>query len=340
MAEKCKFRFLAFAWLIFTGFTSLSAQQLPPYPKMSNAAADDMVSTYAFYVGQVYSVQMLAQKFPALAPELTRAQYKFDSSFKASVDNIDSILRIENTRWAADKAKFLDLMKEKIDLTNVTLDQAKAFIVEVSARAEGKISSPFLETLLMYKPDFLRQPGEELIRGHKRTFSTKNHPKSKGVNFHIEYPISWKAKEGVRPNVISMFKSENGRGFESCLLMVKELPISEAEKLSETEIREVFSQNSMKQMVPANARFVSSVPIKIDGLPGAAIIFDLEAQQLDIVIKTRNLHFAILYKNKIIFVQCTVAGSQDEANNLPARFKRFEPLFRLIANSLVVQSRW
>lgn len=340
MTEATRIRFSAVVYFVFAIAGFAWAQQLPPYPKMSNAAADDMAKTYAFCMGQVLSVEALSRKFPELSSELARAQLEFDSSFKASVESIDAILSRENTRWESERPKFLDSLKRQIASTNVTFEQAKVFRQELSSRAEGEISSPYLETLLIYKPDFLRQPAEEFIRGYKRIFSSGKHPKSKGVNFRIEYPISWKAKDGVRPNVISVITSENGRGLEAVILMVRELPASELEKVSEADLGELFNENTMRQMLPRNARFISSTPIKLDPLPGAAVVFDVEQQELDMAIRARNLHFVTLYKSKLIFIQCSVGLTPAEAGNLPARFKQFEPLFRLIGNSLVVQSQW
>ncbi len=179
-----------------------------------------------------------------------------------------------------------------------------------------------------------------MLRGYERTFQSANHPKAKGVSFKINYPTSWKAIEGERPNIITKFISENGRGFESVMLTVKELPIPEQKRITETEIREAFSEDTLKVMLPKGARFISSARIKLDGLPGAMMHYDISGQRLDMVLQTRNLSFVVLFKNKLIFIVCGVAALNPNALELEARFKHREPLFRLIANSLVVQSRW
>jgi len=318
---------------------AFKAQQPSSYPRMTNEAANDMARTYSFYMAQAIAIQAFSKKFPELAPEFTRAQARFDMAFKASVENIDAILTKENPYWASEKPALLENIRKLIAANTISVEQARVAINEFSSRADGKIPSPFLETLLIYHPTFLRIPSEEFLQGHTRSFDSAGHPKSKGINFKISYPASWKAKEGERPNVIVKFLSENGRGLESVLLAV-ELPVSEREKITEADIQDLFSEGTLKLLLGGGARYISSTRIKLDGLPGAMVRYEREGQRLDVVMQTRNLSFITLYKNKLIYIDCGVAALKENAQGLDARFKRLEPLFKLIANSLVVQSRW
>lgn len=329
------------ALCFFTTYIAM-AQQPSSYAPISGAAADDMIRTYSFYIAQATAVQEFSLKFPELAPELSRAQARFDMAFKTSVENIDSILTKETARWAALKPTILENMRNLIVSSNVTQAQARELAREVSSRAEGKIQSPFLETLLIYHPVFLRNPSEIMTQGYKRTFQSNGHPKAKGVHFQIDYPASWKAREGERPNILSKFVSENGRGFESVMLTVKELPISGGKKISDADIQDLFSDDGVKFLLglPRDARFISSARIKLEGLPGAMVNYEWEGQRLDMVFRTRNLTFITLFNDKLIFIDCGVIATKGQTHEIETRIKRLEPLFKLIANSLMVRDRW
>lgn len=74
-----------------------------------------------------------------------------------------------------------------------------------------------------------------------RVFRTQGHPKAKGVDFQVRYPASWRPAEGERPNIIQKFVSENGRGLESIMLVVKDIPLPEDYKPTKRELDEFFS---------------------------------------------------------------------------------------------------
>lgn len=339
MNKKHKFIVSVLMLLAFGLLNSTNAQQPKQYPKMSNEAAEEMKKTYFFYMGQVYSVKLFSEKFPDLSTKFKIAQGNFDGEFGASIDNIDSILSIETTQWTELKQEVFKEIKQFADSSNQTnYSQALKSLDNINSRAKGDIPSPFLETLLTYNPAFLKQPEQEFLGKYVRVFSTKEHPKSKGVDFQISYPKSWKAKEGKRPNVITLIDSENGRGLEDVILAVKELPIAER-KLSVKEEKELFSPDIIKQMLPQNAKIVSSTPMKIDGLSSMAVVFDTEQIQLDFKLKSSCLFFITLYKNKLIFLQFYVTSLPNEEKNLILQFSKFEPLFRLMANSLLVNNQ-
>ncbi len=319
--------------------TSNQSNSVPSqYPRMTNAIADEMTKTYSYYMFQLFLVQELSKKFPEMATDLSKAQLHFDRTFKPSIITIDAIMTKENTTWATDKPAFLETAKNKIASVNVTEAQAKAFVAELTSRANGKLTSPVLETLLIYNPDFLKQPAEEFICEYKQTFRTKDHPKSKGIDLQIDFPRSWKILEGKRPNVISTLKSENGRGDASVLFIVKDLPIDRP--ITQPEIKELLHPTSLKELVPETGKFISSTPVKLDGLSGAVVKYDVEQLAVEIPLIMRFMMYVVPYKNKLIMIQCGVALLKSEEAILNNRFVHFEPLFKLIVNSVVVQNQY
>jgi len=93
-------------------------------------------------------------------------------------------------------------------------------------------------------------------------------------------------------------------------------------------------------MVPEGGKFISAKPIVLDNHKGAMIIYDYTGQRLDITITTRTLIFLIIYERKIIQILCSISALAGEESELQERFNRFEPLFKMIANSLVIQEQY
>lgn len=91
-------------------------------------------------------------------------------------------------------------------------------------------------------------------------------------------------------------------------------------------------------MIPDEATFIAAKPVVLDNHKGGMIIFDHVVQRLDIVIPMRNLLFVTLRENKMIFVQCVVAAGTER--ELRLHYDRIEPLFKMIANSFVIQEQY
>jgi len=120
------------------------------------------------------------------------------------------------------------------------------------------------------------------------------------------------------------------------LLMVKDIPIP----LTEQDLDDLFVESELKGIVPEGGKFISAKPIVLDKHKGAMIIYDDIVQRVDILITMRNLIFITSYDGKIIFIQCLVSALPGEESELQERFNRFEPLFKMIANSFIIQEQY
>ena len=47
------------------------------------------------------------------------------------------------------------------------------------------------------------------LRGNRRTFNSKGHPKSLGMEIEFQYPSDWRCSEGVRPHVVVSVASDD-----------------------------------------------------------------------------------------------------------------------------------
>lgn len=317
----------------------------------------DLTKTLAFIMGQQYGLDQIRQKFPDLSLHVKKAELEFNSSFSNAEENIRKHLQeIFIERYFEYLSELQKQVEETLSSQQLTRDFASKFIAEVELRARGEIPSPMLEILLSYQ--FKNQPDKELQRGFKKIFSTKGHPKAKGLDFHIEYPKSWSSREGHRPNVIQFFSSNNGRGPVYAMIMTRDIIKESKGQLSAREIQslktpsgskkfaaELFADEVLKEMPKGmgmtNVRDIKIKKIVLDGWPGAMLEFVGEQQRLDFTLTMFNRMYVALYKNYMVFLHCQVAKlPEDKEEEFNSRISAYVQLFHLMANSLVIQSQY
>ena len=326
--------FIVFVFLVLAANTQTVLAQTIKAPLI-----DDLVRTLGFVMGQRFTLNIIKTEYPNLALLAQVAESEFESSFSNAEKNINYALQ---EMLEEEYPEFLETLEKQgsalLSSQQFNQEVATNFIAEVELRARGEIPSPILETLLTYQ--FIDCPTEEFTLGYNRVFRTKNHPKAKDVDFQIRYPISWRPEEGERPNIIQKFTSENGRGLEMFLLMVKDIPIPLGYTLTEQDLDDLFVESELKGIVPEGGKFISAKPIVLDRHKGAMIVYESTVQQLDITITTRILWFITMYDGKIISISCSVSALPGEESKLQERFNRFEPLFKMIANTFIIQEQY
>lgn len=332
---KGAYSFAALAILVFaTAHAQLTIGQATEAPLHS-----DLSRAFGFINGQRFSLNRIKKEYPDLSLRTQKAELEFQIAFGDAERNINVALQ---DIFADRYSEFVATTKKQLESTLATQplnpEIAANFIAEVESRAKGRVPSPILETLLTYQ--FKNHPVEEVARGYSRIFRTKDHPKAKGVDFQIRYPISWRPGEGERPNIIHKFVSENGRGLEMILLMVKDLPLPPGYKVTRKELDEFFTDKELRGMAPRGTTVISAKPIMLDGHKGGMFIFDQTMQRLDITMKIRNLHFVTVRGNRMIFVQCMVSAPPGKESEIQERFNRLEPLFKWVSNSFVIQEQY
>lgn len=300
----------------------------------------DLSRALGFILGQRFSLNRVKTEFPELALRVRQAEAEFNLSFGDAEAEIRKTLQ---EMMGDDYPKLLAHLDAQFKTSAlatqpVTREIAGAFLAEVESRAKGRLPSPIYETLLTYQ--FMGQPAEEFTRGYKRVFRTAGHPKAKGVDFQINYPASWHPSEGEWPNVIQKFVSENGRGSEMALIMVKDLPAPPGYKITQADLEGIFSEKELRGMVPAGARLISAKPIVLDGQKGGMVMFEQTVQRLDLSMTVRGVHFVTVRSGKMVSIQCMANVRPGSGEDAQVRFGRFESVFRLIGNSLVLNDRY
>ncbi len=295
---------------------------------------------YAYWLGQEYTLSFIKDKFPQFELNAIRAENSFNNSFGKSREGIKKyILKLLGVKNSSElEEKVLDEIKKftnsksysELDILNV--------IAEIENRAKGGIPSPILETLLSFQ--FADRPHDEMIYGFTKIFSTKGHPKSKNTSWQIKVPLSWKSEEGERPNIIQKFRSDYGSGDQTIMMIVREMDVPKDYNPSKEELEELFSEHEIKSMLPdANSKYITSVKMKIEGNYGAMMIFEQIAQRLDIKRKTRSASFFFVRDAKLYNLICHVSSNSVE-EDLSPEMDKYLPLFKLVANSIVLNDQY
>jgi hypothetical protein len=350
-----KHRILVLNLLTIIFFVAFAQNTLAKAPK--EPIHIDLSKTLGFIMGQRFSLDRIKHEYPELSLQVKMTELEFNNSFGIAEKNIKKELKsIFKEQYPEYLAEMRNQMNNILKSQQMNQDVAMAFLEEVNLRSAGNIPSPMLEILLTYQ--FIQRPHNELLRGFKNNYRTKGHPKAKGLDLQIEYPISWSKREGKRPNVVQFFSSNNGRGPAQALIMVRDISKEAQGELTHEEIQalntlegskelasEVFSNNGIIEMVNnmgmTNVRNINSKKIVMDRWPGAVLEFTGELQQLDFTVTMCIKTYFVIYKNFMIFLQGQVVKLPNETENeLKNKRTLFDPLFRFMANSLVIQSQY
>ena len=292
-----------------------------------------------YLVGQECSLNYIKNEFPQLENNVLIAEMAFKSTFgksKSSMeDYFSNYLGEEKLKDFNDN--LIKEMQKRIENQTLTEDIALNFIKDIEDRAKGNISSPILETLLSFQ--YVESPHRELLAGFTTTFKTKGHSKSKNTDWQIRVPKSWRAKEADRPNIIKSFIDDFGDGLHSIMLMVKDIPVSKGTKISNQEKNDFFTEKEIKLMVPNEAKFISFSKMTLDSNIGGMLEMEQTVSRLDLNLKMRMVQFMFIRGSKIYTLTGTVSTANME-DDLAPEMEKYLPLFRLVANSIVVNDQY
>jgi len=173
-------------------------------------------------------------------------------------------------------------------------------------------------------------------QGKRVTYSTKNNPKAKGLEISLEYPISWKAEEGQRPNIVQKFTGfDDLKNPVQILLLIKDIPINE--KIPQNK-REIL--NTIKDIVnTSGGSYIESGSTKIENEDAYWVIFNQITERANLRLRAKILMYIFFYNNKYIHFQCIIGGITSDST-IDKRFKDYIPVFQLIMNSIIFTDKW
>ena len=305
--------------------------------KFTNALAKDIGQAYGFYLGQNYSLSEISKKYPSLSGLALIAEKEFSATFKSSIESMDALMaKYAKSEWNKIKKKLTTQIASSINIEQISETQARQFVELVRERAKGNIDSPVIKTLLLFRSGYESNPEREFLDGYKYKYSTNGIGKAKGVAFSIESPKTWVAKEGNRPNIVQKFVSENGRGLELLLILIKEVLLQPGEKITEKDVSEILNPKDIQDFIPDGGIYLDSGKLTLENLPGFWVHFKVDMARVRNTVGMETIMYTIFYKNKMIQIHGQVVTSINGEQAERGGFKKYEKLFNLMANSFVM----
>ncbi len=177
-------------------------------------------------------------------------------------------------------------------------------------------------------------PEQEFVSGHVQTYSTKGHPKANGSDWSIKVPTSWRSQEATASSIIQKFISKDGEGIESIMLSVSNLPLGSS--LSKKDIDDLFTESEAKDMIPDNVKFLSFEKMTFNGISGGVIYYENMTSHKGIDVTANTTQYMFIYKRQLYMIICSVPVGKGAIYSDP---KKFSNLFKLVANSVIVNQR-
>ena len=304
---------------------------------ITNPVAKDIGQSYGFYLGQQLSLRRISERFPALSRMALLVEMQFWSEFGDAIREMDTRMSsLGPKEWQKIKGELDRQVAERTASFKLTQADAEEFIQTVRDRAKGDLPSPVVETLLMFKPRYQRTPATEFVDGYTQRYESGGTGKAKGVAFSLDVPRSWKEKEGKRPNVVVKFVSENGRGLELFLVVIRAVPLEPGESITAADITEILNPKAMADILLEGSTYLSSGEVTLETLPGYWVKVNTSGTRGRQSIDTSTIMYTIFYKDSMIQMSGQTGASSKDSNDSSVRFNRFEKLFDLIAQSLVL----
>ena len=298
-----------------------------------------MSRTYGYYIGQTYTLDNIKKKYPNLQNEIFLIKNDFDLKYLKSIKDIEQFFtkNMSKKQWSDLQKMVKDGIKKQLN-TNISYEESLEAIQVVKARIKGDIESPVIETLLMFNPNYQKNPIEELNDKFIQTYNSKDNPKAKGVDFSVKVPKSWKSQEANRPNIVRKFTSNNGyivedTFMENIMLGVYDLPI-EVKKLTSQDVTDVCND------IPENSVLRECKATTLENLPVVVQRLKLNMKRLENSMNMEVVQYDVFYKNKMIIIQGQVGTMNENISEktLLERFEKFKPVFNYVANSLMISN--
>lgn len=294
----------------------------------------DISRTYGYVTSQILIAEKLKKKYPSKKYELNKAQIEFDLKFKSSMENIKK--SFGDKEWTKYQKIMDPKLNEQVNTLNLDSSYKNGFANEITQRTKGNIESPVIETLLMFNPKYQKSPTLEFGDGFKKRLYSKDNSKSKGLDFHIDIPQSWKVKKGKRPNTLWLSTYQNGYLDEnnsqvSLGVIVKSLP-EKIDSITKQEAQE-FCNEALK-----DTPIKECLKTTLENLPAIYARNTMTLERLRFKTTMEVANYFIFYKDRMILLQGIVNNTNDSLtqNQLNKKFNKYLPLFDQIANSLVI----
>lgn len=306
------------------------------------------MDTYALYMHSEYVLSIIEKRYPDLKKHVLSIKERFNNNeLYSSFNQIDIFLyKKKGKEWELLKETWKKSLENKKSLIGSKQDALK-FIENQNKIIDEK--TPFLKGILMFNPKYILYPDREFTDHWVYTFTSNRHHKSKEIEFSLELPLSYLSQESSRPNIIQKFINYSGLGLTVFVLQVKNDLNSEPERylleyiFKEKNIENIdailLNKDLVKSFLPENMQYYYGESIVLDGQYGVKLCYLVSKKRLSYHLDIEGCTYIIPYRGKFILLLGTTTS---KVNNqlIQGGLKKYERLFDLIANSLVIHSNY
>lgn len=327
------------AWLLVTACLPMPAiAQL----NRNDVSPPALGKAWGFYLGQMMRLERIERTHPSLQNDVLLARMEFKAAFPSFEANARKTL----LAWSwkeTDLDKMLETWRTNLqpvlDREPIDLETSRRFVQQVRGRSKGAdVPEDILQYLLA--TSFMDRPELELMRGWRREYTSRGHPKAKGLTVQLKLPMSYAHREGERPNIVAKWVSEGGHGMEHLMLMVFK---NDQKPMTRKEIEDDISRGERGEIHKAmseSGRVLSLRAFSQERASGIIAELDATAERAGVGFSMRSRHYLLFLPGRDVVAACYVGARKEDGEQLESRFVRISEVCRLFANSLVLPQQY
>lgn len=321
----------------------------------NNGEVVEMVKAVSYFNGIEGSLDCIIRKYPDLQSNALGQKAKLNKWHKNSVDFLRSKL---HEKLAGEYEKFELQLSQAINCDLITHQSSLDYLSNLfNDRIQGnnETYSEFVQLLLKYNPKYNNNNLKEFMDEFRTRYSTKDHPKSKGLDYSISFPKSWIVKDGSRPNIIIKAVDQRNSSLYLMLMTKEFMNKNELEKLISEEGLDIksniykdwisdaiFTPEFISNSIEDASEFKEPVKTKLDGQPAILYYTKTPNERAGIKIEVHQNLAIVIYRNYLIFITLGAGGIENESTFDYSKLENgnIEMLFKSILNTLVIDEQW
>ena len=328
------------------------------YPQSTDQETfNDIGHALGFIYGTNLRLDYISINHPSLSSKALSAKLNLRIAHGGTITKIEKIFE-EASGSKIDL--FYSEMQNRLDseysLLPLTFTEAETYLLNFDnekIRGNCEECKKPIGIILSHNDNYISNPAKELTDNYRNIFHSDDHPKSKGLNFSLEYPKSWSSKEGKRPNVIKTLSNKN----KDCIVTIVVADILPEmgltyEELSDEDKMYLESVEFAKLMLEDfnnPLEFYSSIGVEnvtmtdfknvtIDSRP--AVILKCRGNKSTVIddFDAFFINYMIWYNNYLINYGFMI--NLNKVENIQEYIQKNDLLSRVIANSIVIKDQW
>lgn len=318
-------RLVTSAVTLFLCIVTSQAKELRPNQ------VDDVSRAYGFMVGQNLALDQIERLFPQLRHDVRAARLRFTAKF----GDMEAILAAPLKGVLKDKFLAMDAaLRAKISESNNTelyrSDAAQNILKIVNDRANGQIPDDYLKPMLIVKYD--GDQLKEFSDGWRQVFTSGSEQKARGVKIHIELPKIFGSKESPRPHILRNWTSENGTGFQTIILDVRDA----GKTVQQEDIDDDLVKDLSRNFAGPAGELIESGRFRHETYPGIWFAVAREEERAAVKIKLGMLYYMIFAGDRAVSVGCSSGGGLQPNFDARKAAADLKPLCLRVLNTLVL----